>query len=58
MMGVIVYKTEAGYTAKLFGEKSLVIINPAGMEVYKTSNRTVNTLTGLKKFADEWIRGH
>ena len=45
---VIEYKSENGYTGKLYGKSSLSIYNSIGREVMHTCFRTINTLEELK----------
>ena len=46
---VIEYKSENGYTGKLYGKSSLSIYNSIGREVMHTCFRTINTLEELKQ---------
>lgn len=51
---VIEYKSENGYTGKLYGKSSLSIYNSIGREVMHTCFRTINTLEELKQEVEEF----
>ncbi len=54
MKKMIKYTSEKnGYTGVLFGESSMSIFNPDGVETLHTGSRTINTLEDLKEFVDE-----
>ena len=54
MAEVIEYKSENGYTGKLYGKSSLSIYNSIGREVMHTCFRTINTLEELKQEVEEF----
>ena len=51
---VIEYKSENGYTGKLYGKSSLSIYNSIGREVMHTCFRTINTLEELKQEVEKF----
>ncbi len=51
---VIEYRSENGYTGKLYGKSSLSIYNSIGREVMHTCFRTINTLEELKQEVEEF----
>lgn len=51
---VIEYKSENGYTGKLYGKSSLSIYNSIGREVMHTCFRRINTLEELKEEVEEF----
>lgn len=46
------YKSENGYTGKLYGERSMSIYDPNGKEVLHTGFRSINTLKALRRVVD------
>lgn len=51
---VIEYRSENGYTGKLYGKSSLSIYNSIGREVMHTCFRKINTLEELKQEVEEF----
>lgn len=50
----IKYKSENGYSGRLYGKSSMSIYNPQGKEVLHTSCRTPQTLEELKDAVDRF----
>lgn len=46
------YKSENGYSGRLYGKSSMSIYNPQGEEVLHTSCRALQTLEELKEAVD------
>lgn len=42
------------YTGVMYGDKSLVLFNENGREIFHTGSRTINTYEGLIKFVDRY----
>lgn len=52
----IEYTSSNGYRGVLYGESSLVILNPDGTESIHTGRRAINTYEELVKIVDEHPR--
>lgn len=51
---MITYTSENGYTGKLYGESSMIILDPEGKEVLHSGFRSINTEEELKKMVDDF----
>lgn len=49
-----VYSHQNGYSAMLYGKSSMSIINPEGVEVLHTGNRSVNTESKVMEMLGEF----
>ena len=54
MSDVIEYKSDNGYTGRMYGKSSLSIFNANGKEIFHTGFWKGNTLTELQKQVDEF----
>jgi hypothetical protein len=50
----IKYKSENGYSGRLYGKSSMSIYNPQGEEVLHTGSRTPQTYGELKSLVDDY----
>ena len=51
---MITYTSENGYTGKLYGKSSMIILDPEGKEVLHSGFRSINTEEELKKVVDDF----